>query len=388
MWELTFPRTIVTGEGALEYLKTVEGKRALIVTDKVIHNLDFVEKVVNYLKEAGLEVNFFDDVEPEPSIETIVKGAEFAKKCGPDWFIGLGGGSSMDAAKAIWVLYERPDMEVAAINPLEKLGLRKKARLICIPTTSGTGADVTWATVITDKKEHKKLENSSREIVADIVILDPELTLNLPPRLTAGTGLDALAHAVEAYVSQYRNDFSDAMAIKAIQNIFDYLPRAYKDGKDKEAREKVHNAATMAGLAISNSMHGLGHSLGHPIGALFNIPHSEIIGVVLPYTIEYNAMNAEDRYAEIARAIGIEAETSKEATENLVKAIRDLIREIDVPASVGEMGISWEEYQQKLDDLVKQGSNYVTSFTSPRSPSSEEYRKLFVYAFKGKKIDF
>ena len=388
MPEFTSPRTIVFGDGALEYLEDIEGKRAFIVTDKVIRKLGFVEKVAKYLKEAGMEVEVFDEVEPEPSIETVIKGTELARQYSPDWFVGLGGGSCMDVAKAIWFLFERPDMEVGAINPLEKLELRKKARLINIPTTSGTGADVSWATVITNTEEQKKMDLASRELVADMTIIDPELPSSMPPKLTAGTGLDALAHAVEAYVSEMRNDFADAVAIKAIQIIFEYLPRAYKNGKDGEAREKMHNAATMGGLALSNSMHGLAHGLCYPIGSLFKIPHSEIVGVFLPYTIEFSEVQAKDRYAEIAKAVGIKAETTNEAVDKFVKAIKGLIREVGLPASVRETGISWEEYQQKLDVSVQQASQYVSTFTSPRVPSPEECRKLFIYAFEGKKVDF
>ncbi|MFQ6000008.1 MAG: iron-containing alcohol dehydrogenase, partial [Candidatus Bathyarchaeia archaeon] len=169
MSQFTTPRTIVYGEDALEYLKTIEGKRAFIVTDKTLHKLSFVKKVANYLKEAGMEVEVFDEVEPEPSFETMIKGAELARKYGPDWFIGLGGGSCMDAAKRIWVLYERPDIEVRMMpSPLEKLGLRKKARLICIPTTSGTGSEATWGMVITDAKEKRKMEFASQDVVPDI----------------------------------------------------------------------------------------------------------------------------------------------------------------------------------------------------------------------------
>lgn len=388
MPEFTSPRTIVFGDGALEYLEDIEGKRALIVTDKVIRKLGFVEKVANYLREAGMEIEVFDGVEAEPSAKTVMKGAELAREYGPDWFVGLGGGSCMDAAKAIWVLYVRPDLNIQEISPLTKLGLRKKARLINIPTTSGTGADVSWATVITNTKEHRKMDLASRELVADMTIIDPELPSSMPPKLTAGTGLDALAHAVEAYVSEMRNDFADAVAMKAIQIIFEYFPRAYKNRKDREAREKMHNAATMAGLALSNSMHGLAHGLCYPIGSLFKIPHSEIVGVFLPYTIEFSAVEAKDRYAEIAKAIGIKAETSNEAVDKFVEAINALIREVGLPASVRETGIRWEEYQRKLDVSVQQTSQYVSTFTSPRVPNSEECRKLFIYAFEGKKVDF
>ncbi|MGQ9459635.1 MAG: iron-containing alcohol dehydrogenase [Candidatus Bathyarchaeaceae archaeon] len=388
MWELTFPRTVVIGEGALEYLKTVEGKRALIVTDKMIHKLDFVEKVANYLKETGLDVKAFDEVEPEPSMETIIKGAEFAKKYGPDWIIGLGGGSCMDAAKAIWVIYENPDITVDGINPLEKLGLRKKARLICIPTTSGTGSDATWATVITDMKDERKLELSSREMVADIAILDPEFPKSMPPRLVADTGLDALTHAIEGYVSQWRNDFSDALAIKAIQMVFKYLPKAYRNPEDKEAKEKMHNAATMAGMSFGNSQAGIAHAMGHSFGAIFHVPHGRSVALFLSYSIEYSARDAMDRYADVARAIGIEAKTDEEAVEKLVEAVKKLNREVGEPASIKEMGITWKDFEKRLEDLVTRAANSSCTFMNPRVPDVDDTRKLFLYAYEGKKVDF
>jgi alcohol dehydrogenase class IV len=388
MWELTFPRTVVTGEEALEYLKEVEGKRALIVTDKVIHKLDFVEKIANYLKKAGLEVRVFEEVEPEPSVETIVKGAEFARKYGPDWLIGLGGGSCMDAAKAIWVLYANPDIEVAEINPFTKFGVREKARLICIPTTSGTGADATWAAIITDAKEERKMELPSREIVADIIILDPELPKSMPPSLVADTGLDALTHAIEAYVSQWRNDFSDALAIKAIQIVFKYLPRACRNPEDKEAKEKMHNAATMAGIAFGNSQVGIAHAMGHSFGAIFKVSHGKTVGLFLSYSIEYSAIEAMERYADIARAIGIEAKTDEEAVEKLLAAVRRLNREMREPASIKELGISREDFEKRLDDLVTRAANSSCTFMNPRVPDVEDTRKLFLYAFEGKKVDF
>jgi alcohol dehydrogenase class IV len=388
MWELTFPRTVVIGEGALEYLKEVEGKRVLIVTDKVIHKLYFVEKAANYLREAGLAVKVFDEVEPEPSMETVVKGAEFARKYGPDWFIGLGGGSCMDAAKAIWVLYENPDIPVDGINPLEKLGLRKKARLICIPTTSGTGSDATWVTIITDVKDERKLELSSREIVADVSILDPALPKSMPPKLVANTGLDALTHAIESYVSQWNNDFSDALAIKAIQIVFKYLPRAYRNPEDKEAKEKMHNAATMAGMSFGNSQVGIAHAMGHSLGAIFHIPHGRSVDLFLAYSIEYSAREAMDRYADIARAIGIEAKTDEEAVEKLIEAVRRLDREVEEPASLKELGISRTDFEKRLDDLATRAANSTCTFMNPRVPDVEDTKKLFIYAYEGKKVDF
>ena len=388
MWELTFPKTIVAGEGALDYLREVEGNRALIVTDKVIRKLGFAEKIANYLKESGIEVEVFDDVEPEPSVETVVKGAEFARRYGPDWLIGLGGGSCMDTAKAIWVLYANPDVEVAEINPFTKFDVREKARLICIPTTSGTGAEATWASIITDTKDERKMEQGSREIVSDIVILDPELPKSMPGSLVADTGLDALTHAIEAYVSQWSNDFSDALAIKAIQIIFKYLPRAYRNPEDKEAKEKMHNAATMAGMAFGNSQVGIAHAMGHSLGAIFRVPHGRTVDLFLSYSIEYAAREAKERYADIARAIGIEAKTDEEAVEKLVEAVRGLDREVGEPASIKELGIPRDDFEKRLDDLVTRAMNSTCTFMNPRVPDSEDTRKLFLYAFDGKEVDF
>jgi alcohol dehydrogenase class IV len=388
VWELTFPRTVVIGEDAIGYLKTVDGKRALIVTDKVIRKLDFMEKVTSNLREAGLDVRVFDEVEPEPAMETVTKGAEFAKEFGPDWVIGLGGGSCMDAAKAIWAVYEKPAINVDAINPLEKLGLRKKAHLICIPTTSGTGSDATWATIITDAKDERKMELTSRELVADVAILDPELPRRMPPKLVADTGLDALTHAIESYVSQWRNDFSDVLALGAIRIIFKYLPRAYRNAEDREAKEKMHNAATMAGMSFGNSQVGVAHAMGHSLGAIFHVPHGRSVDLFLPYSIEYGARQAMERYRDVARAIGIEAKTDKEAVERLVEAIRNLNREMGEPSSLKEAGISKKDFDKRLDDLATRAANSTCTFMNPRVPDREETKKLFVYAYEGKKVDF
>ena len=388
MWELTLPKTVVIGDGALEYLREVDGKRALIVTDKVIQKLGFVEKVADYLREVGLEVEVFDEVETEPSIETVVKGAEFARKKSPDWFVGLGGGSCMDAAKAIWILYANPDIEVGEINPFAKYDLRTKARLICIPTTSGTGSGATWATMITDAKEERKMELPSREIVSDIIVLDPELPKSMPPSLVADTGLDALTHAVEAYVSQWRNDISDALAIKAIQIVFKYLPRAYKDSEDKEAKEKMHNAGMIAGLAFGNSQVGIAHAMGHSLGAIFKIPHGKTVALFLPYSIEYGAGEAMERYADIARAINIEAETNAEAVTGLIKGVRSLCHELNEPSSIKDLKITREAFEKRLEDLVTRAANSTCTFMNPRVPDVEDTRKLFLYVFEGKEVDF
>jgi len=295
----------------------------------------------------------------------------------------------MDAAKAMWVLYERPDLTIDDITPFEKLNLRKKARLINIPTTSGTGADVTWAVVITDTERKVKLELASKEVVADISILDPALVLDLPPKLTADTGMDALVQAIEAYTVQWKNDFSDALALRAIQLIFKYLPRAFKNGKnDPEAREKMHNAATMSGLAFSNSQIGIVHAMGHSLGAVFKIPHGRSVAVFLPYVMEYNLSEAASLYAEIAEAIGITNGSDEEKARKLIEAIRNLMRELEEPLSIKEMGIPREEFEAKLDELIEKANESTGTIVNPRVPTEEDYRKLFLYAYEGKSVDF
>jgi alcohol dehydrogenase class IV len=388
MWEFTSPRTIVFGEEALEYLKEIEGERAFIVSGKFVGRMGIADKVADYLKEAGMEVSIFKEVEPEPSVGTIVKGAKAMTEFRPDWIIGLGGGSSMDAAKAMWILYERPDMEVAMINPLEKLGLRKKSKLLCIPTTSGSGSEATWATIITDSDGAVKMELPSKEAVPDVVILDPELPSLMPPALTAQTGLDVLAHAVEAYVSQWRNDFSDALAIKAIQIVFVHLPEAYENGTSLEARERMHNASTMAGWAFSNSQVGVAHCMGHALGALFKVPHGRCVGIFLPYSIEYSAPEIKERYAQIANAIGVEHTTDDEALDGLLEAIRALRERLGEPGSIGDAGISESEFSANLDGLVDRAMSSASTSMCPRIPSADDYRKLFICAFSGENVSF
>jgi alcohol dehydrogenase class IV len=387
MWWFQSPK-IAFGEDALEVLKDLEGKKAFVVTDNKIRNLGYVDIVSNYLKEAGMAVRVFDEVESEPSIENVMEGAKRIMESAPDWIIGLGGGSCMDAAKAMWVLYERPDIKLKDISPIVELGLRKKARLVCIPTTSGTGSEASWAAVITDKKEHLKIELASREFYPDLSIVDPKLPVGVPKRVAADTGIDVLITAVEAYVNQWKNDFSDALAIKSTQLFFKYFLRSYENENDQEAREKMHNAATIAGLAFSNSQAGVAHAMGHSFGAAFKVPHGKATGVFFPYSIEFGVKEAGERYAEIAKAIGIEAQSVEAAVKKLVDAIRALMKKTGEPWTVKEMGIKWEDYSQKLDELVAKAEMSTCNFVNPRVASSDELRKLFTYAFEGRTIDF
>lgn len=384
MWFFRSPE-IAFGEGALSHLEEIRGRRAFIVTDENLVALGFADLVGSHLREAGPEYEVYSQVEPEPSLERVRRGAEAMRGYEPDWVIGLGGGSCMDAAKAMWVLYERPNIEPDGINPFETLGLRQKARLITIPTTSGTGAEVNWLIVLTNPEEQRKQVVGSHENLADIAIVDPVFVKELPPRIVAGPGLDALTHAIEAYTSTWRNDYADGLCLKAIQLVFQYLARSYEVG-DSEAREMMHHAATIAGLAMSNSQGALAHALGHPLGAVFHIPHGRAVGLFLPYTIEFTVRAEETRYAEIAHLLGWEATCEKEGARNLVRGIRELAKRIEEPLSIQELGIDRQKYEASLLKMIETGENDTVS--SQRIPDREEMRNLFLCAYEGKEIDF
>jgi len=387
MWYFSSPQ-VVFGPEALMHLATLQGQRAFIVTDQTIVGLGFVDKVAEQLQYAGIEHRVFAAVEPEPSLQTVQQGAQAMLDYAPDWIIGLGGGSVMDAAKAMWVLYEHPEMHPEEINPIVPLGLHQKARLITIPTTSGTGAEVTWAIVLTDTEVQRKLGLGSRENMADIAIVDPDLAAAMPPHLTAATGMDALTHAIEGYTSTWCNDFCDGLCLQATRLTLQWLPKAYADGNDLEARERMHNAASIAGLGFGNSMAGLAHAMGHSLGAAFHLPHGRCVGLFLPYTIEFAVRVGGTRYAEIARFLGLPAGNEVEAAASLVVTIRQLARDIGEPLNLQEVGISSEELAARMPRLVDYTANDTQMAFSTRSPSNKEIKRLFEYAWAGKSIDF
>jgi len=387
MWYFVSPE-IVFGEEALDALDELKGQRALIVTDTTLVQLGLVDKVKAHLDKAGIEAHVFDAVEPDPSVQTVRQGVDVAREVEPDWIIGLGGGSPMDAAKAIWVLYERPDLDPAEINPFITLGLRQKARLITIPTTSGTGAEVTWGIVLTDTEEQRKMGLGSRENVADIAIVDPAMVVDMPPQLTADTGLDALTHAVEGYTCAWHTDLTDGLCITAARLVFEYLPRAVADGSDMEARERMHNAATCAGLGFGNALASMAHAMGHTLGALFHIPHGRAVGIFLPYTIEFAALEAPERFAELAAMVGCSNQGGERGARALARCIRDLCREIGNPNSVAEAGVDRAAYEAHLDKLIDDAFNDTQIITAVRAPSYDELRQLFLYAYKGRPVDF
>lgn len=390
MWYFRSPE-IVFGRDALDYLMHLSGQKAFIVTDPTILKLGFVDKVQEKLSMAGIASEVFSKVEVEPALATIERGAAAMARYQPDWVIGLGGGSPIDAAKAMWILYENPGIDILAVNPFEPLPLRQKAKMIAISATSGTGAEVTWGIVLTDPTDQRKVAIGSPENMPDIAIVDPALAMTMPPQLTADTGMDALTHAIEGYTSTWNNDFADGLCLKAIQLIFTYLPQAVANGEDEEAREKMHNAAAIAGLGFINSMCSLAHALGHSLGALYKIPHGRTVGLFLPYTIQYNAFNCDGqtRYHEIAAFLGLPAATPQQGTESLVQAIHQLAQQIEQPRSIQEaVNISLTTLENDLETLVEHVENDTQIVTAVRSPSAEDIRKLFLYSYQGKPIDW
>jgi alcohol dehydrogenase class IV len=390
VWYFRSPE-IVFGEDALDHLTYLRGKRAFIVTDETMVRLGFVDMVKAKLAEAGLECDVFDRVEPEPSLETAEYGAQLMQQSQPDWIIGLGGGSALDAAKAMWILYEHPDLSPEAINPIDQLDLRQKARMVAIPTTSGTGSEATWAVVLTSRAEGRKISTGAPECTPDIAILDPVFAARMPARLTADTGLDALTHGVEGYTSTWHNDFSDACCLQALRLIFTYLPRAYADGEDMEAREKMHNAAALAGMGFINSLAAAAHALGHSLGAVFHIPHGQAVALFLPYTIQYNVRGDQaTRYADIARFLDLPASDEREGAASLVAAIRELGQQVGQPLSIQAAlpGLTAGQFAARLDRLVDNAEMDACIVSSPRDLSNEATRRLFEYAYQGKDVDF
>jgi len=388
MWFFNSPE-IVYGEDALGYLEELPGQKALIVTDPVLHKLGFTGRIQHHLQKAGIASTVFAEVEPEPSLQTVQQGAEVLRNLQPDWIIGLGGGSALDAAKAMWALYERPDIEAETISPTFRLGLHK-AKLIAIPTTSGTGSEATWMVVLTDLAQKRKLGLGNRELMPTIAIVDPILTQNLPAKITADTGIDVLTHAIEGYTNNFRNDFCDGLCLKAVQLVLDYLPRAVANGADDpEARERMANAATIAGLGFGNSYAGLAHAMGHSFGAYFKVPHGRTVGLFLPYTMEFTARGGLSRYGDIARFIGLtDSRDETIATAVLVEEIRHLEHRVEQPTTVGELDIGEEDFMAALAKIVPNAEIDNGILAAPRMPETEELQQLFEYAYWGRKVDF
>lgn len=386
----TLPRDIYYGKDSLEVLKTVKGKKAiLVIGGGSMKRAGFVDKIIGYLKEAGIETKLFEGVEPDPSVETVMKGAAAMREFEPDLIVALGGGSPIDAAKAMWVFYEYPDTTFEEIiQPFSFPELRKKAKFIAISSTSGTATEVTAFSVITDYAKGIKYPLADFNITPDIAIVDPALVATLPPHLVAHTGMDALTHAIEAYVSTLNSPFTDPLAIKAIQMVNEHLIKSFSD--DMNSREEMHYAQCLAGEAFSNALLGIVHSLAHKTGAAFStghIPHGEANAIYLPYVIKYNAKNAEARYADIARSIGIDG-TDAECVTKLCDKIDAMNAELNIPKTLKEFGIKEDEFKEKVNKIAELAVGDACTGSNPRPVDTESMAKILDAIYYGKEIDF
>ncbi len=389
MSRFTLPRDIYYGENAIGELKNLKGyKRAIIVTGgSSMKKGGFLQKVEAVLKENGLQVELFEGVEPDPSIETVFRGAEAMRKFEPDVIVAIGGGSPIDAAKAMWVFYEYPEKTFDDIkDPFTMPKLRTKAIFVAIPSTSGTASEVTAFSVITDYSTNIKYPLADFEITPDIAILDTDIPQTMPKKLTAHTGMDALTHAIEAYVATARSDFSDPLALKAISDIYDCLVDSYHG--DKEARGKMHIAQCLAGMAFSNALLGIAHSLAHKTGAVFDIPHGCCNAILLPSVIQYNSRVCMDRYADIAKAIGLPGATDKQLTDALVESIKELNRKLDIKQSYKENGVSEELINQNIEKIAENAVKDPCTASNPREIDVENMKKVLLCAYNGEDVTF
>ncbi|QED46429.1 bifunctional acetaldehyde-CoA/alcohol dehydrogenase [Cytobacillus dafuensis] len=403
------PPKIYFEKNSTQYLAKMPNiSKAFIVTDPGMVKLGYVNKVLYYLRKRPdyVHCEIFSEVEPDPLIETVMKGAERMASFQPDVIIALGGGSAMDAAKGMWLFYEYPETEFFGLKQ-KFLDIRKRvvkypklgerAQFVAIPTTSGTGSEVTSFSVITDKKANIKYPLADYELTPDVAIIDPQFVMTVPKHITADTGMDVLTHAIEAYVSVMANDYTDGLAMKAIQLVFEYLPIAYRNGSDEIAREKMHNASTIAGMAFANAFLGINHSLAHKLGAEFHIAHGRANTILMPHVIRYNATKpkkftafpkyekfvADVRYAEIARTLGLPARTTEEGVESLIQAVIKLAKELDIPMSIEANGVEKAEFESKVDWLAERAFEDQCTTANPKLPLVAELAEVYRQAFKG-----
>ncbi|REJ07552.1 iron-containing alcohol dehydrogenase [Halobacillus trueperi] len=388
MNRFTIPRDIYFSENALDILKSLEGKKALLVIGggsvKENGNLETIE---NNLAEANIETKLIEGIKEEPSTDLVQEHLETVKDFEPDWIIGIGGGSPMDAAKAFWLFYEHPNLSFKdATKPFELPELRSKAKFIGIPTTSGTASEISNLSVITDSETGVKYPLASFELTPDIAIIDPVMVESMPKRVTAYSGMDAVTHSIEAYVAKPRTTFTDALAKEAAEILRENLLSSYKG--DKDSREKVHYAQAMAGMAFSNAVLGNVHSLAHKSGPTFGVPHGCANAIYLPYVIQFNRSVVEDRFAALAKRIGLEGQNDQELVDALIEWVRELNREMEVPNTLQEFGVSKELFNEHVDTMAENAVEDPCTGTNPRETSVAEMKKLFVAAYYGQEVDF
>ena len=406
------PEKIYFEAGSIQYLeKMPDIERAFIVTDQGMVQLGYVDKILYHLRKRHQYVHseIFSEVESDPSFETVKKGVEAMKSFKPDVIIAIGGGSPIDAAKGMWLFYEYPDADVEGLK-LKFMDIRKrtykfpklgtKCKMVAIPTTSGTGSEVTSFAVITDKEKNKKYPLADYELTPDVAIIDPDLVMSLPKSVTADTGMDVLTHAIEAYVSNMASDYTDGLAEKAIEIVMQYLKEAYDNGNNRLAREKMHNASTLAGMAFTNAFLGVNHSIAHKIGAEFHLPHGRINAIILPYVIQYNASKptkfvsfpkyeyfiADEKYYQLAKKIGLKADTKEEGIASLIQKIKELNEHLGIPQSLKEAGIQEQEFLAKADMLADRAFEDQCTTANPRLPLVTELKQILLDSYYGKEI--
>ena len=407
------PEKIYFEAGSIAYLeKMPDIERVFIVTDQGMVNLGYVDKILYHLRkrEKHVHCEIFDEVESDPSFETVNKGLEMMRNFKPDVIIALGGGSPIDAAKGMWLFYEHPEADPEGLK-LKFMDIRKrtykfpklgvKTKMVAIPTTSGTGSEVTSFAVLTDKKLNKKYPLADYELTPDVAIVDPDLVLSLPKSVTADTGMDVLTHALEAYVSNMASDFTDGLSEKAVELVVNYLPKAYTDGaNDRLAREKMHNASTIAGMSFTNAFLGVNHSLAHKIGAEFHLPHGRINAILLPYVIRYNSTMptkfvsfpkyeyfiADKKYAEMAKKIGLKADTVEEGINSLIAKVKEMNEFLGIPKSFKEAGIDEAEFIAKIDMLADRAFEDQCTTANPRVPLVSELKQILIDSYYGNEI--
>jgi alcohol dehydrogenase class IV len=399
MWYF-YSSKIIYGEDSLDFIQNIKGNKCYIVTDKNIEELGYLKILTNKLDKFGKNYQVFNNVIPDPREDSVLKAREECLAYCPELIIALGGGSVIDTAKTAWVLYEFPEFNIGDIHlfksDLYETG--KKSKFIAVPTTSGTGSEASNGTIISKFEDGiwKKFIYAHRGITPTYAIVDPIFPKGMPPKLTIHTAFDALSHAIEGMVSNWKNEFSNAMGLKAIELIFKYLPIVYKNGNNMEARDNLHQAATMAGLAFSNSQVHIGHGMGHSWGAIYHTAHGEAVGILLPYISQFCLNNPDEEddtqeiYAKISKQMGWASwdDNTKEAAFKAVDKIKQLQKEVEFPTRLKDLGVSEKDFKENLEMLVACCFQDATSVMTPRSITDEYYRKIFDYAYEGKDIDF
>ncbi|GGF13439.1 NADPH-dependent butanol dehydrogenase [Halobacillus andaensis] len=388
MNRFTIPRDIYFGKDALDILKSIKGKKAVLVIGggsvKENGNLDTIQ---NNLSEANIETKVIEGITQEPSTQLVQEHLPVLNDYQPDWIIGIGGGSPMDAAKAMWISFEHPDLTFEDMaQPFNLPELRSKAKFAGIPTTSGTASEISNLSVITDSETGVKYPLADFELTPDLAIIDPVMVEAMPKKVLAYSGMDAVTHSIEAYVAKPRTTFTNSLSIEAAEILKDHLLSSYNG--DQESREQVHYAQAMAGMAFANAVLGNVHSMAHKSGPTFEVPHGCANAIYLPYVIQFNRSEVEDRFAAIARRIGLSGNSDKELVDSLIAWVRDLNREMDVPNTLKEFGVSEELFKEHVDKMAENAMEDPCTGTNPRETSVEEMKKLFEAAYYGQEVTF